>query len=44
MLGLITIATVSLFLVLSIAHMAASSGLILTILVVAALVIAMKRQ
>mgnify|MGYP001613049874 CR=1 FL=1 len=40
--GLITIATVSLFLALSIAHMAASSVLILTILAVGALAIAMK--
>ena len=42
MIGLITIAAVSLFLVLSIAYMATSSGLILTILAVAVLAIAMK--
>ena len=40
MMGLITITAVSLFLVLSIAHMAAASWLILTILAVAVLAIA----
>ena len=42
MLGLITIIAVSLFLILSIAHMAASSGLILTILAVSVLAIILK--
>ena len=43
MMGLITIIAVSLFLVRSIAYMAASSWLILSILVIAALVIATKK-
>ena len=43
MIGLITIIAVSLFLVLSIAHMAASSWLILSILAIGALVIATKK-